>query len=75
MAETMVQKVARAMMDVNEKSVGRTFRELNHEMARAAIRAMNKPNQRMRAAAQGKSTYVGAYAAMMDAALEEPNDR
>ena len=40
---TMVEKVAVAIREVNEKTVGLTYTQITKQMARAAIEAMMEP--------------------------------
>lgn len=71
---TMVEKVAIAIRNVNETTVGLTYSELTREMARAAIEAMLEPTEAMLDAgdaADGYDVYVGVWTAMIQAALKE----
>lgn len=71
---TMVEKVAIAIRNVNETTVGLTYSELTREMARAAIEALMEPTESMLDAgdaADGYDVYVGVWAAMIQAALKE----
>ena len=71
---TMVEKVAIAIRNVNETTVGLTYSELTREMARAAIEALMEPTEAMLDAgdaADGYDVYVGVWTAMIQAALKE----
>lgn len=80
----MIERVARAMADVNEKTVGLTFRELNREMARAAIEALREPtdamvNEAIEAAGMESWDHIEermgqAYRAAIDAALTQESE-
>lgn len=79
---TMVEKVAVAIREVNEKTVGLTYTQITKQMARAAIEAMMIPTPDMviyglncDAWAEGGDSAVEmlseTFSAMIQAALKE----
>lgn len=71
----MVERVAKAIVEVNGNTEGLTFSELSRAMARAAIESMREPSEAMLAAFNDHCDEGGCclvktgYRAMIDAAL------
>ena len=72
---TMVEKVAVAIREVNEKTVGLTYTQITKQMARAAIEAMMEPTPAMIIAGEdnvdGQADVSYIFTAMIQEALKE----
>jgi hypothetical protein len=65
----MVKRVAGAIREVNNDTIGLSYTELTELMARAAIAAVREPTTEMLMASGLGRTQKARYQAMIDAAL------